>query len=39
MLVQQHNAKEEAILYPAADRMLGPRWEELRARLEGYLAG
>ena len=38
MLVQQHNAKEEGILYPAADGMLGSQWSELRSRLEGYLA-
>lgn len=34
MLIQQHNAKEEGILYPMADQTLGERWPELRARLE-----
>ena len=38
MLVQQHNAKEEGILYPAADGMLGPQWAEMSTKLQGYLA-
>lgn len=38
MLIQQHNAKEEGILYPAADQMLGSQWAELHGRLEGYMA-
>ncbi len=37
MLIQQHNAKEEGILYPAADGMLGPQWAQLHDTLQGYL--
>jgi iron-sulfur cluster repair protein YtfE (RIC family) len=33
LLIQQHNAKEEGILYPLADRALGERGEALAARL------
>lgn len=33
-LIQQHNAKEEGILYPLADRALGDRGATLAARLE-----
>lgn len=36
MLIQQHNAKEEGILYPLADRALGPQWAALAARLRAY---
>ena len=36
MLVQQHNAKEEAMLYPMADRAVGHHWEEIRAELAAY---
>ena len=35
MLVQQHNAKEENVLYPMADRFVGDQWAELRSRLDG----
>jgi iron-sulfur cluster repair protein YtfE (RIC family) len=35
MLVQQHNAKEEGILYPLADRALGPDGAALLDRLDG----
>lgn len=34
MLIQQHNQKEEGVLYPMAERTLGPEWAELRQRLE-----
>ena len=34
MLIQQHNAKEEQILYPMAEQTLGPMWAALRSRLE-----
>lgn len=34
MLIQQHNAKEEGMLYPMADRALGDQWPSLRERLE-----
>jgi len=33
MLIQQHNSKEEQILYPMAGRVLGGLWEQLRAEL------
>lgn len=35
MLSQQHNAKEEAILYPMADEALGARASDLLTRLNG----
>lgn len=34
MLVQQHNVKEEGILYPMAAQHLRDRWPELQAQLE-----
>lgn len=33
MLIQQHNVKEEGILYPMADNVLMPQWSELSGRL------
>ena len=36
MLLQQHNASEEAVLYPMADKVLGPDWAKLAAKLEEY---
>ncbi len=36
MVIQQHNAKEEGILYPLADRVLSGRWAELAQKLRGY---
>jgi iron-sulfur cluster repair protein YtfE (RIC family) len=36
MLIQQHNSKEEGILYPAADGMLGAQWSEMHGQLKGY---
>lgn len=36
MLVQQHNVKEEGILYPMADRMLSDQWPGLRDQLKKY---
>ena len=36
MLTQQHNAKEEAMLYPMAESILGEQWSELVSRLEKY---
>jgi len=34
MLIQQHNAKEEGMLYPMAEQHLGPAgWDSLRSRL------
>ena len=34
MLIQQHNMKEEQILYPMADRTLAGAWEQLQAELK-----
>ncbi len=39
MLIQQHNAKEENVLYPMADNVLASRWAELAPRFEAMLAG
>jgi hemerythrin-like domain-containing protein len=36
LLIQQHNQKEEHMLYPMCDRALGPQWPELRERLERF---
>jgi hemerythrin-like domain-containing protein len=36
MLVQQHNVKEENMLYPMAENMLAREWETLAAQLEKY---
>ena len=36
MLIQQHNQKEEHMLYPLSERALGPQWNELRKRLDDY---
>ena len=33
MLIQQHNAKEEGMLYPMAEQVLGQHWNELSAKL------
>lgn len=37
MLIAQHNAKEENMLYPMADNALGAVWDTLAARLQTYL--
>lgn len=36
MLVAQHNAKEENMLYPMADNALHAIWDTLASRLESY---
>ena len=36
MLTQQHNVKEESMLYPMAENVLGEEWTELRQKLENY---
>jgi hemerythrin-like domain-containing protein len=36
MLIQQHNVKEENMLYPMAENVLGEEWTELRRKLENY---
>lgn len=37
MLIQQHNAKEEAMLYPMTERALAARWSEIAQKLRSYL--
>ena len=37
MITQQHNLKEEGVLYPMVDAHLGSAWPEIAHRLEGYL--
>jgi hemerythrin-like domain-containing protein len=39
ILIQQHNVKEEGMLYPMAERALGGQWPELRAKLEQFELG
>jgi iron-sulfur cluster repair protein YtfE (RIC family) len=36
MLIQQHNVKEEGMLYPMADRALAARLADLMSRLAAY---
>ena len=36
MLVQQHNVKEEGMLYPMSENVLGGNWPGLAAKLEKY---
>lgn len=36
MLIQQHNAKEEGVLYPMVDAALGPVWPRMAAMLAKY---
>jgi hemerythrin-like domain-containing protein len=36
MLIQQHNVKEEGILYPMADQLLHATWDEVAAKLARY---
>ena len=36
MLIQQHNAKEEGILYPMAERLLAGGWNDVAGRLVHY---
>jgi hemerythrin-like domain-containing protein len=36
MLIQQHNVKEESMLYPMAENLLSDQWADLKARLEQY---
>lgn len=36
MLIQQHNVKEEGMLYPMAENMLAQEWAELGVRLAKY---
>lgn len=36
MMIQQHNVKEESMLYPMAEQALGHTWPELAERLRKY---
>jgi hemerythrin-like domain-containing protein len=36
MLTQQHNIKEEGMLYPMAEDVLGEEWTELKQKLANY---
>jgi len=36
MLIQQHNIKEEGMLYPMAENVLADHWSKLAALLEEY---
>ncbi len=36
MVIQQHNVKEEGMLYPMAENMLAGEWASLAAQLEKY---
>ena len=36
ILIQQHNVKEEGVLYPLAERVLSPEWPELREKLDRF---
>jgi DUF438 domain-containing protein len=38
MLVQQHNAKEENMLYPMTERALAPGWAALASRIDAKLS-
>ena len=37
IMMQQHNAKEEQILYPMLDQVLGGQADSLMGQLDGYL--
>jgi len=36
MLIQQHNTKEEGILYPMCDQTLQPVWSQIAEKLDQY---
>jgi len=36
MMIQQHNMKEEGMLYPMAENMLAGEWAAMAAKLEQY---
>jgi len=36
MMTQQHNVKEEGVLYPLADQAMGHQWQALATRLAEY---
>lgn len=37
VLIQQHNMKEEGVLYPMAERALAGEWESLRPQLDAFV--
>lgn len=37
MMIQQHNAKEEGMLYPMADAQLSDSWSGVAAKLKSYV--
>ncbi|MCP4041809.1 MAG: hemerythrin domain-containing protein [Gammaproteobacteria bacterium] len=39
IIIQQHNSKEEQILYPMVDRMLGNEAQEIIARMQATVNG
>jgi hemerythrin-like domain-containing protein len=39
ILIQQHNVKEEGVLYPMAERACGADWPALREKLEHFENG
>lgn len=39
MLVQQHNIKEEGILYPMAEQALSDQWPELKVKIDALRSG
>jgi iron-sulfur cluster repair protein YtfE (RIC family) len=39
ILIQQHNVKEEGVLYPLAERALDAQWPELREKLDRFEIG
>jgi len=39
ILIQQHNMKEEGMLYPMAERALQVDWAELRGKLDAFELG
>jgi iron-sulfur cluster repair protein YtfE (RIC family) len=36
MVIQQHNVKEESVLYPMADHTLGGQWAAMTDKLQAY---
>jgi len=37
MLIQQHNVKEEGMLYPMSEQHLSGKWDQIKAKLETYI--
>ncbi len=36
MVIQQHNVKEEGVLYPMSENTLAATWDDMKSRLEQY---